>query len=254
MRSTITKYKTRPTKAARHFRFIPHGNGRWQLDMLEPGELIFADINKLDFKTRGGKKYMLLMLDVATGGLHIKGIKHKHKVGKHFDEYIVEESSHKREIRVTVGADGDGAMALVKDAARKRGVAFLPIPPYARGHHERAVSALVVAAMHEDVALPRQPCSVHQALLPNVCDMCSDLEDVLVTLDVDDGQLHHGHTVSEKRRPSGCADSDAHRDVDVQLLLRGEVSGHKVRVCAQVAEPVQGLSVEHHAFEHVPRC
>ena len=73
---------------------------------------------------------MLLMLDVATEGLHIKGIKHKHEVSEHFDKYIVEESLHKREIRVTVGADGDGAMVLVKDAACKHGVAFLPIPPY----------------------------------------------------------------------------------------------------------------------------
>ena len=88
------------------------------------------DTIELDFKTRGGKKCMLLMLNVATGGLRVKGIKHKHEVSKHFDEYIVEESLHKREMRVTVGADGDGAMALVKDAARKRGVAFLPIPPY----------------------------------------------------------------------------------------------------------------------------
>ena len=31
MQSIIPKYKTWPTKAARHFRFIPHGEGRWQL-------------------------------------------------------------------------------------------------------------------------------------------------------------------------------------------------------------------------------
>ena len=89
-----------------------------------------SDCIELDFKTRGGKKHMLLMLDVATGGLRVKGFKHKHEVGEYFDEYIVEESLHKREIRVTVGADGDGAMSLIKNAARKRGVAFLPIPPY----------------------------------------------------------------------------------------------------------------------------
>jgi hypothetical protein len=33
-------------------------------------------------------------------------------------------------VRVVVGADGDGAMRLLKTAARKRGIAFLPIPPY----------------------------------------------------------------------------------------------------------------------------
>ena len=82
--------------------------------------------SELNFKAQGGKRSMLLMLDVATGGLRVKGIKHKHEAGEYFDEYIVEESLHKREMRVTVGAGGDGAMALVTDAARKRGVAFLP--------------------------------------------------------------------------------------------------------------------------------
>ena len=43
--------------------------GRWELDTLKPGERIFADCIDLDFKTRGGKKHMLLMLDVVTGGL-----------------------------------------------------------------------------------------------------------------------------------------------------------------------------------------
>jgi hypothetical protein len=119
--TSIPKYKTRPTKAARHFRFIPHGEGRGQLDALEPGELIFVGNIELDFKTRGGKKHMLPMLDVATGGLRVKGFKHKHEAGEYFDEYIVEESLHKRGIRVTVGADGDGAMSLIKDMRRASG-------------------------------------------------------------------------------------------------------------------------------------
>ena len=43
---------------------MPNGKGRWELDTLEPGELIFADCIELDFQTRGGKKHMLLMLDL----------------------------------------------------------------------------------------------------------------------------------------------------------------------------------------------
>ena len=47
-----------------------------------------------------------------------------------FDEVIIEESLHKQSTCVTVGADGDGAMALVKEACRRRGLAWLDIPPW----------------------------------------------------------------------------------------------------------------------------
>ena len=47
----------------------------------------------------------MLRVDVATGGLRVKGIKHKHEVGVHFGGYIAGESLHQGEMHVTVGAD-----------------------------------------------------------------------------------------------------------------------------------------------------
>ena len=65
------------------------------------------------------------------GGLRIRAVKHKFEIADQWDELIVEESLHKRkDVRVAVGADGDGVMALIKEASRKRGIAYLPLPPY----------------------------------------------------------------------------------------------------------------------------
>ena len=80
----------------------------------------------LDVKARGGKNKLLMGYDVITGGMRIKPFKHKFEIGEMADEIFVEEGLNRRKVRVVVGADGDGAMALLKTAARKRGIAFLP--------------------------------------------------------------------------------------------------------------------------------
>ena len=52
-------------------------------------------------------------------------------IAEQWDDIIMEESLHKRkDVRVTVAADSDGAMALIKETSHKRGLAYLPIPPY----------------------------------------------------------------------------------------------------------------------------
>ena len=100
------------------------------LDTMEPGSLWFFDNFELDGRARGGKNLLLMGYDVITGGMRIKPYKHKFEIGEIADEIFVEEDLARRKVRVVVGADGDGAMRLLKTAARKRGIAFLPIPPY----------------------------------------------------------------------------------------------------------------------------
>ena len=72
-----------------------------------------------------------------------------------FDEVIIEESLHKQSTCVTVGADGDGAMALVKEACRRRGLAWLDIPPWsphlnpveaAMGRFKQKLASVLLAA------------------------------------------------------------------------------------------------------------
>ena len=63
-----------------------------------------------------GKRSWLVVYDVATGGLRIRAVKHKYEIATQWDQVVVEESLHKRkDVRFTVGADGDGVMALIKE-------------------------------------------------------------------------------------------------------------------------------------------
>ena len=81
------------------------------------------------------------MYDVATNGLRVKPYKRKYDLPMLFDEVIIEESLHKRSTRLTVGADSDGAMALVKEACRRHGLAWLDIPPWSP-HLNRVEAAM----------------------------------------------------------------------------------------------------------------
>ena len=161
-RTEIPEYRTREEGAAVPFRFIPTAAGRWLLDTMEPGPLWFFDNFELDVKARGGKNKLLMGYDVITGGMRIKPFKHKFEIGEMADEIFIEEGLNRRKVRVVVGADGDGAMALLKTAARKRGIAFLPIPPYsphlspvegAIGLFKMMVGAVLLSACTETGAL-----------------------------------------------------------------------------------------------------
>ena len=112
--------------------FLPeHWRRQGTLDTFEPWTLIFLDVVYINLEAKQGKRSWLIVYDVATGGLRIRAVKHKYEIATQWDQIIVEESLHKRkDVRVTVGADGDGVMSLIKEVSRKRGVAYLPIPPY----------------------------------------------------------------------------------------------------------------------------
>ena len=162
------EYGTKPTERARHARFLPGKSGEvFDLHSLEPWELHYTDVIELDFKARGGIFMLLLVADVATGGLRVEGMQRKDQSGEAYDEIAVSEALHRRGIRIVVGADGDGAMRLVKDVARRRGISFLPIPPYsphlgrvefAVRHFKECVYSVLLPAMKKDGPITAMHC------------------------------------------------------------------------------------------------
>ena len=110
---------------------------------------------------------LLLVADVATGGLRVEGMQSKEESGNVYDEIVVNEALHRREIRIVVGADGDGAMRLVKEVARRRGISFLPLPPYlphlgrvefAVRHFKECVYSVLLPAIKKDGPVTAKHC------------------------------------------------------------------------------------------------
>jgi len=132
LRVGLPEYTVRESDVNRFMLFLPeHWRRQGTLDTFEPWTLIFLDVVYINLEAKQGKRSWLVVYDVATGGLRIRAVKHKYEIATQWDQIIVEESLHKRkDVRVTVGADGDGVMSLIKEVSRKRGVAYLPIPPY----------------------------------------------------------------------------------------------------------------------------
>ena len=132
LRTGLPEYTVRESDVNRFMLFLPeHWRRQGTLDTFEPWTLIFLDVVYINLEAKQGKRSWLIVYDVATGGLRIRAVKHKYEIATQWDQIIVEESLHKRkDVRVTVGADGDGVMSLIKEVSRKRGVAYLPIPPY----------------------------------------------------------------------------------------------------------------------------
>ena len=131
VREEVPTYRTRDVQMHELFRFLPeHWRKYGALDTFEPWTIMFADNITIPHGKGIPDTKLLVVYDVATAGLRIKPYEHKHELGELMDEVIVEEALNKRSARVTVGADGDGAMALVRETCRKRGVSWLPLPPW----------------------------------------------------------------------------------------------------------------------------
>ena len=93
--------------------------------------LIFLDVVYINLKAKQGKHSWLIVYDVATSGLQIHTVKHKYEIATQWDQVIVEESLHKhKDVYVTVGADSDSVMSLIKEVSHKCGVAYLLSLPY----------------------------------------------------------------------------------------------------------------------------
>ena len=162
------EYGTKPTERARHARFLPGEAGEvFDLHSFKPWELHYTDVIELDFKARGGIFMQLLVADVATGGLRVEGMQRKDESGDAYDEIVVGEALHWRGIRIVVGADGDGAMKLVKEVARRRGISFLPLPPYsphlgqvefAVRHFKECVYSILLPAIKKDGPVTAKHC------------------------------------------------------------------------------------------------
>jgi hypothetical protein len=171
LRQSIPTYKVRGSPVNELFRFLPeHWRKHGELDTIEPWSIIFTD----NIEVAHGEGYettkLLVVYDLATNGIRVKTFKRKYDLGNIFDEIIIEESLDKRTSRVTVGADGDGAMKLVKEACRKRGVNWLDIPPWsphlnpvegAIGHFKQTMASVLLSACTSDG--PLTPRLAHHA-------------------------------------------------------------------------------------------
>ena len=104
---------------------------RWDLDSLPPHSLLFVDPITFDFRVKGRRQHSLITYDYVTGGVRPLALQSKSEAGDRFNDLITMESLDKRGHKVTVVTDGCGAMiGLVKDAALRRGVDHIPLPPY----------------------------------------------------------------------------------------------------------------------------
>ena len=153
-RPLITRpvYKVRDVDLSEFYRFIPSAVPnfpRWLPDTLEPWSLHFVDPCYFDIKLYGKNAIALVFYDYVSRGMRVKFITNAYLCGDAYDEFVVEESIDKRSVRVTVGTDGDGAMKLVKNAAQKRNIGYLPIPPWSPNMNpvEKAIDVLKVTTM-----------------------------------------------------------------------------------------------------------
>ena len=131
VRQDAPKYKIREVPTHELYRFLPdHWRKHGMLDTIEPWSIVFVDNITMAHGKGFPDSKLLVAYDLATSGIRIKTYKHKHELGELMDEIIVEEALNKRSQRITIGADGDGAMALVREACRRQGLSWLPIPPW----------------------------------------------------------------------------------------------------------------------------
>ena len=121
MHDGLPKYMVHESDINKFMLFLPeHWQHQGTLDTFELWTLIFLDMVYINLKAKQGKHSWLIIYDVATRGLHIQVVKHKYKIATQWDQVIVEESLHKhKDVCVTVGADGDGVMLLIKEVSRK---------------------------------------------------------------------------------------------------------------------------------------
>ncbi|MEC8025343.1 MAG: hypothetical protein VX223_15555, partial [Myxococcota bacterium] len=123
---------------------------RWQVEYLQPWQLIFADLITFDFRVRGSKAKVLLIYDLVTDGVRCVSMTRKAEIGAHWDKLVVQESLHLRPYKVTVVTDGCGAMhGLLVAEALRRDIDHLPIPPHQP--HLNNIEG-IVASFKADVA------------------------------------------------------------------------------------------------------
>ena len=117
----LPEYKVRESDVNKFMLFLPeHWWRQGTLDTFELWTLIFLDMVYINLKARQGNCSWLIIYDVATGGLCIHAVRHKYEIAEQWDHIIVEKSLHKcKAVRVTVGADSDGVMSLIKEVSRK---------------------------------------------------------------------------------------------------------------------------------------
>ena len=160
VRQDVPEHKVRDVPVNELYRFLPeHWRKHGMLDTFQPWSIVFVDNITVSHGKGAADTKLLLAYDVATSGMRVKPYKHKHELGELMDELIVEEALDKRKHRVTVGADGDGAMVLAKEACRRRNVSWLPIPPWqphlnpvelAVSHLKASMASVMMAACTED--------------------------------------------------------------------------------------------------------
>ena len=109
---------------------LQHGESRWDVELLQPWQLIFADEISFDFVVKGKRQHMLIVGDLKTNGIRVRPTRFKTEHATEFDKLVTMESLDKRPYKVTVCTDGCGSMSvLLAAAAFQRQIDHLPIPP-----------------------------------------------------------------------------------------------------------------------------
>ena len=150
---------------ARNYPGLQKDGPRWDLSSMPPWSLIFVDEISFDFHVKGKRQHALLAYDLVTGGVRVKLSHKKSEHGLELDRIITNESLDKRDYKVTIVSDNCGSMNLVRDAALKRGLDWLPTPTYqphlnvVEGyvrHFKEDVAASLLGAIKEDGPIDEQ--------------------------------------------------------------------------------------------------
>ena len=117
----LPKYKVRESDVNKFMSFLPeHWQHQGTLNTFELRTLIFVDVVYINLEAKQGKHSWLVVYDVATSRLCIRAMKHKYEIATQWDQVIIKESLHKhKDVHVTVGADIDGVMLLIKEVSCK---------------------------------------------------------------------------------------------------------------------------------------
>ena len=96
---------------------LQHGESRWDVELLQPWQLIFADEISFDFVVKGKRQHMLIVGDLKTNGIRVRPTRFKTEHATEFDKLVTMESLDKRPYKVTVCTDGCGSMSVLLAAA-----------------------------------------------------------------------------------------------------------------------------------------
>ena len=109
---------------------------RFDLDILKPFEIMFADNKDYVWQVRGGYKTSFILSDLKSMGPFKVDLHKKSQNGLAFREIVATNGIHKLPYKCTIYTDGCGSMRHVEVAATLMGINHAYLPPYEPGLNE----------------------------------------------------------------------------------------------------------------------